>query len=214
MRKWIPVLIVLIAVAASAVMYPHLPERMPTHWSRTGEVNGWSSRFWGAWMMPLVLAGTWLLMRALPHIDPRRDNYANFRGAYETIIIAVMLLLLGVHVMVLEAASGRAISFERVVPGAIGVLFIVVGAVMPRIQSNWFVGIRTPWTLSSDLSWKKTHRVGGYLFMAVGALTVLAALVVPALTFKILFAAALVMVTFVFWYSYSVWKTDPARSAA
>ncbi|HZK78926.1 MAG TPA: SdpI family protein, partial [Gemmatimonadaceae bacterium] len=168
--------------------------------------------FWGAWMMPLVLACTWLLMRALPHIDPRRDNYLKFMGAYETIIIAVMLLLLGVHVMVLASATGRAISLERVLPAGLGLLFIVVGAVLPRVHPNWFVGIRTPWTLSSDLSWERTHRVGGYLFMAVGTITVLTALVAPALTFKILFCAALVVVVFVFVYSYVVWKNDPARS--
>lgn len=213
MRKWIPVLIVLIAVVASAIVYPQLPERVPTHWSRTGEITGWSSRFWGAWMMPLVLAGTWLLMRILPHIDPRGDNYANFRGSYETIIIAVMLLLLGAHVLVLESATGRAISFERLVPAGVGLMFIVMGAVLPRLHPNWFVGIRTPWTLSSDLSWRETHRVGGYLFIAVGAITLLAAVVVPALTFKILLGTALMMVVFLFAYSYIVWKRDPARSA-
>ncbi|HXV17280.1 MAG TPA: DUF1648 domain-containing protein [Gemmatimonadaceae bacterium] len=214
MRKWVPVLIVLIAVVASAIMYPQLPERMPTHWSRSGEVTGWSSRFWGAWMMPLILAGTWLLMRVLPHIDPRRDNYANFRGAYETIIISVMLLMLAAHILILESAMGRAISFERLVPAGVGLMFIVVGIVLPRLHSNWFVGIRTPWTLSSDLSWKETHRVGGYLFIAVGAVTLLTAVAAPTLTFKVLFAATLIMVTFVFAYSYVVWKRDPARSAS
>lgn len=212
MRKWIPVLIVVVAVAASVLMYPQLPEKIPTHWNMSGEITGWSSRFWGAWMMPVILAATWLLMRALPHIDPRRANYASFMGAYETIIIAVMLLLLGVHVLVLEAATGRAISLERLLPAGIGLLFIVMGMVLPRLHSNWFVGIRTPWTLSSDLSWKQTHRVGGYLFMTVGVITVLTALAIPALTLRILFCSSLVMVVFVFVYSYVVWKNDPARS--
>lgn len=212
MRKWIPVLIVVVAMAASVIVYPQLPERIPTHWNMSGEITGWSSRFWGAWMMPLILAGTWVLMRAIPLIDPRRANYANFMGAYETIIIAVMVLLLGVHMLVLGAATGRAISLERILPAGIGLLFIVMGMVLPRLQSNWFVGIRTPWTLSSDLSWEQTHRVGGYLFMAVGAISVLTALAAPALTFKVLFCSALVTVVFLFVYSYLVWKNDPARS--
>ena len=213
MRKWIPIVIVLAAVAASVFMYPQLPERIPTHWNSSGEINGYSSRFWGAWMMPLILAGTWLLMRALPHIDPRRDNYAKFAGAYETIIIAVMLLVLGVHIVLLESAIGRVISLERVIPAGVGLLFIVIGSVLPRVHPNWFVGIRTPWTLSSNLSWERTHGVGGYLFMAVGAITVLTAVIAPTLTFKVLFSAALVMVIFLFAYSYSVWRDDPARSA-
>jgi len=213
MRKWIPVVIVLIAVAASAFMYPQLPERIPTHWNSAGEINGYSSRFWGAWMMPLILAATWLLMKALPHIDPHRDNYAKFAGAYEAIVIAVMLLLLGVHLLVLESAVGRAVSLDRVLPAGIGLLFIVIGAVLPRVHPNWFVGIRTPWTLSSNLSWERTHKVGGYLFIAVGAITVLTAMIAPTLTFRVLFGAALVMVIFLFAYSYSVWRDDPARSA-
>jgi len=214
MRKWIPVLVVVAGVAVSVFMYPQLPERIPTHWNTAGQVNGYSSRIWGAWLMPLILAGTWLVMKAVPHIDPRRDNYAKFTGAYETLIIAVMLLLLAVHVLVLTSATGRPVSLERVLPAGLGLLFIVVGAVLPKVHSNWFVGIRTPWTLSSDLSWEKTQKVGGYFFMAVGALTALTALVAPALTFKVLFCSTLVTVVFVFAYSYMVWKSDPARSAA
>jgi uncharacterized membrane protein len=212
-RKWIPVIIVLAAVAASIFVYPQLPERVPTHWSTSGEVDGWSSRFWGAWLMPLVLAGTWLLMRAIPHIDPRRENYAKFMNVYEIMVIAVMLLLLGAHLLILAMATGHNVSLTRVMPAGIGGLFIVMGVLLPRVQPNWFVGIRTPWTLSSDLAWERTHRTGGYLFIAAGVLIVLTALLAPALTFKVLLGTALTLVVFLFVYSYIVWKQDPARSA-
>ena len=214
MRKWIPVLIVIAAVVVSVVVYPQLPETIPTHWDMNGQVNGWSSRFWGAWIMPVILAATWLLMRAIPHIDPRRENYAKFRGAYETLVISVMAVLLGLHIVMLLAATGRNVSLERVLPAGIGALFVVIGTLLPRMEPNWFVGIRTPWTLSSDVSWVRTHRVGGYVFIAIGALTILTALFTPALTFKVLFATALTGVVFLFVYSYMAWKDDPSKSRA
>lgn len=212
MRKWIPAIIVVAAVLVSAVMYPQLPERFPTHWNGSGQVNGWSSRFWGAWMMPLLLAGTWVIMRAIPHIDPRKENYAKFKGAYETMIIAIMLVLLGIHITVLMAATGRDVSLARVVPTGIGALFFVLGTMLPKIQPNWFMGIRTPWTLSSDLAWKRTHHVGGYVFMAIGALTIATSLIASAIAFKALFGLAMLAVAFLFLYSYLVWKDDPAKS--
>jgi len=212
MRKWIPAIIVVAAVLVSAVMYSQLPERFPTHWNGSGQVNGWSSRFWGAWMMPLVLAGTWVIMRAIPHIDPRKENYAKFKGAYETMIIAIMLVLLGIHITVLMAATGRDVSLARVVPIGIGALFFVLGTMLPKIQPNWFMGIRTPWTLSSDLAWKRTHHVGGYVFMAIGALTIATSLIASAIAFKALFGLVMLAVAFLFLYSYLVWKNDPAKS--
>ena len=214
MRKWIPAVIVIAAVIVSAVLYPQLPERLPTHWNVSGEINGWSGRFWGAWMMPLILAGTWVVMRAIPHIDPRRENYAKFKGAYETMIIAIMLVLLGIHIVVLLAATGRDVSITHALPVGIGALFIVLGIVLPQLKPNWFLGIRTPWTLSSDLAWERTHRIGGYVFMSIGVLTIATSFLASAITFKVLFAAVMLSVAFLFLYSYLVWKDDPAKSAA
>jgi Predicted integral membrane protein len=214
MRKWVPAIIVVAAVVVSAVMYPQLPEKFPTHWNASGTVNGWSSRFLGAWMMPLILAGTWVIMRAIPQIDPRKENYAKFKGVYEAMIIAIMLVLFGIHITVLMAATGSDISLARVIPIGIGMLFFVMGTMLPRIEPNWFMGIRTPWTLSSNLSWERTHHVGGYVFMAIGALTIVASLLASAITFKVLFAAVMLGVAFLFFYSYRVWKEDPAKSAA
>ena len=178
MRKWIQLLIVVAAVIASAVVYPGLPASVPTHWDLSGRPNGWSSRFWGAWLMPIFIVGLWALMRVLPAIDPRRSNYAKFGGAFEGVIVSIMLFMLGMHVIVLRAALGYPVAIERVLPVGIGVLFIAIGNLLPRMRPNWFLGIRTPWTLSSDRVWEKTHRFGGHVFVAAGILMLLSALII------------------------------------
>jgi uncharacterized membrane protein len=171
MRKWIPYLLIIAAVVASIVVYPRMPERVPTHWNMAGEVDGWSSRFFAAWLSPVMMAVMLVILRALPHIDPRRANYAKFSGMYEALIMVTMAFMLGIHLMLLSLATGSQVPVARVIPAAVGVFFMIIGAMLPRAHPNWFVGIRTPWTLTSDASWQKTHRLGGALFIAsvVGA---------------------------------------------
>ncbi len=100
MRKWIPFFIVVAAIIASAITYPASPPTIATHWDLQGHPNGWSNRAWGVWMIPLFLIGMWALLRFLPVIDPRGRNYAKFGGAFEGIMISLMLFMLGLHLVV------------------------------------------------------------------------------------------------------------------
>ncbi len=214
MRKWIPLLIVAAALIASAVVYPDLPERMPTHWNFAGEVDGWSPRAWGALGLPVIIAFLWALMRWLPSIDPRGKNYEKFGGTFEGIMLSVMLFMLVLHAILLRAALGYPVAIERVVPAGIGILFIVIGNLLPRARSNWFVGIRTPWTLSSDRVWEKTHRVGGRLFVAGGVLLVLAAFLGAAWSERVLIAVVVVCSLGAVVYSYIEWRKEKGATSA
>jgi uncharacterized membrane protein len=206
MRKWIPYIIVAIAVAASLFQFSQLPERMPTHWGMNGEINGWSSRLWGASVIPLILLLLALMMRWLPTIDPRRANYPKFAGTFEAIFISIMLLLLFTHFAMLAAAAGYPIRMERWVPVGVGLLFIVLGNLLPRARPNWFVGIRTPWTLSSDRVWEKTHRLAGYVLVIAGIIVAILGLTgyrfAPILMGPVIGVAALSLVV----YSYVEWR--------
>jgi uncharacterized membrane protein len=208
MRKWTPYIIVAIAVAASLFQFSQLPERMPTHWGVNGEINGWSSRLWGASVIPLVLLLLALMMRWLPTIDPRRANYPKFAGTFEAIFISIMLLLLLTHIALLAAAAGYPIRFERWVPVGIGLLFIVLGNLLPRARPNWFVGVRTPWTLSSDRVWEKTHRLAGYVLVIAGIIVAILGLTgykfAPILMGPVIGVAALSLVI----YSYVEWRRE------
>jgi len=214
MRKWIPLLIVGVAFIASAVVYPRLPEAVPTHWSIDGQPNGWSSRLWGAWMIPLFLIGMLVLFRFLPVIDPRGKNYAKFGGTFEGIIVSLMLFMLGLHIIVLRAALGYDVGMRRVLPIGVGALFIVIGNLLPRARSNWCIGLRTPWTLSSDRVWEKTHRFGGRVFVAGGILMVLAAFVSAQWAHVVLFAVILTCSAGVMVYSYLEWRREQPPTGA
>jgi uncharacterized membrane protein len=212
MRKWIPLLIVVAAFASSAIVYPRLPDTIPTHWNMDGQPNDWSSRAFGALIAPMLLLFMWGLVYVLPAIDPRGANYAKFGGAFEAIIDSVMLFLLGMHIMLLRAGLGHPVQMERIVPFGIGGLLIVIGNLLPRARPNWFVGIRTPWTLSSDRVWEKTHRLGGRLFAAAGVLIAITAIFWAKWAEVVLITLVLFVTAAVLIYSYLEWKREQAAA--
>ena len=212
MRKWIPAVLVVVATVASLVAYPGMAERVPTHWNLSGETDGWSSRFAATWMIPLVMAFMVLIFKVLPHIDPRRANYEKFQGAYDAIVIVIMAFMLGMHLLLLATGSGYNLPVARIVPAAVGVMFILLGVMLPKAHPNWFVGIRTPWTLSSDVSWERTHRLGGTLFLLSGALSIIAAFAFPEKASIVLIVTGVGSTLLLFVYSYVVWKRDKRES--
>lgn len=211
MRKWLPLLLILADLAFAVAVYGRLPERVPSHWNFHGEVDAWSGRLSAVLVLPIVATLTWALLRGLPLIDPRRAHYAKFAGSYDTVVLAAVALLVAIHVVVLGAGLGWPISVGRVVPVALGLLFIVLGNVLPRARSNFWFGIRTPWTLSNERVWERTHRVGGYLMVAAGLVCVAAALLPSSVGIAVVpfavGAAALASVV----YSYFAWKQETSR---
>ena len=214
MRKWIPLLIIAAAFIASAIAYPRLPETIPTHWNMDGQPDDWSSRAFGALITPVILLFVWGFVRVLPAIDPRGANYAKFGGAFEAIFDSLMLFLLGMHIVLLRAGLGYPVQIQRIAPFGIGVLLIVIGNLLPRCRPNWFVGIRTPWTLSSDRVWEKTHRIGGRLFVAAGFLIAVAALFWVQWVHVVLITSILLATAAVLIYSYLEWKREQSPATA
>lgn len=214
MRKWYPWLLVGLAFGFSAALYSRLPARIPSHWDARGAVNGDMSRAWGVWLMPVVLLIMAIVLPRLPAIDPRRDNYEKFRPSYDLVINAVMTLVAILHVAMLGAGVGWPVPMERVTPLLVGALFVVIGNVMPRARPNWLFGIRTPWTLTNDRVWERTHRLGGLLFVIAGILLIVAALLMPAAFLPVIVicvaAAAIIPVV----YSYFAWRQESTRAQA
>jgi immunity protein, SdpI family len=169
-NRWIGVIVGLVALAAAIWAYPQLPPRVATHWNIRGEADGYSGRFVGAFVMPLVILAVAGIARVLPRIDPKGKNYPKFHDTYWLLINGVLIVLGVLHLAVLGNAIGAPVPIQRVIPIALGFLFIVVGNYLGRVQPNWFLGIRTPWTLSSDTVWRKTHRLGAWVFVIAGLL--------------------------------------------
>ncbi|MFA5029769.1 MAG: SdpI family protein [Patescibacteria group bacterium] len=172
--EWFPVLLLAIAVVLSCLFHPLLPERVASHWNFSGQVDGWSSKNFHTFFFPLLLIGMYILFLVLPYLDPKRERYQEFLPIYKIFRNLILLVLLVIYLAASLYNIGWPINIGVVVALAIGILMIVLGNYLGKIKNNWFLGIRTPWTLSSENVWNKTHRLGGWLFMLFGLIIIVA----------------------------------------
>ena len=195
----------------AGVLWPIAPDRLPVHWNLRGEVDGWGGKFEGLMLLPLTTLGIYLLLLLLPRVDPRAASYARFAGAYAALRLALTLFFAAIYAITLLASFDGPVDVGLLVSLLAGALFVAIGLVLPRVQPNFFAGIRTPWTLSSRLAWEKTHRVGRWVFIATGlavALTgILRAEWALIAMLVIMLGGTLALVV----YSYFVWRDDPDK---
>ncbi len=174
-NDWPVILLILGGMICGFLVYPHLPEQVPIHWNVQGEVDGYSTRFWGAFGIPIITAGIYMLMVLLPTIDPQRQNYAKFAGAYNVLKAVLVVFMISLYSLVILSSYGRQIPVDKAAIGSIGLLFIVMGNYMGQFRHNYFIGIKTPWTLGDKRVWQKTHRFGGKIWVLAGSLGLVAA---------------------------------------
>jgi len=181
-------------LAIVAALYSRLPDTIPMHWGLGGEIrhDHRANIWWLAGMSP-VIAG---LFMVLPKIDPRKRNYEKFRGFYDAFCLLMMIFLLGVVGIILsESFNPGRIRVEVVAVALCGLLFVFLGNMMPKIKSTFFIGIRTPWTLSNNEVWNKTHRLGGFLWFFGGLLIIALSFFLGGIAlFAALFAIIAIMV--------------------
>ncbi len=204
---WPSILLVIASLAAGALVYPHLPEQVPSHWNIYGEVDGYSSRLWGAYGIPLLSAGIYLLMLFMPLMDPRRDNYVKFKKTYQVLKLMIICFLTGLYVITVLAALGYNVSVDRLVPFGVSFMIVVIGNWMSKIRHNYFVGIKLPWTLSNEYVWQKTHRMAGPLWVAAGLAGMVGALIGGQAAAVLLFGGLIVAVVVPAVYSYLLYRT-------
>ena len=170
----ISLIVILAATIASAVVYPRLPEMAASHWNAAGQVDDTMPRFWAAFLMPMVSVGLLLLFLAIPAIDPLKANIAKFRSYYNAFIALIIVFMLLIHAITLAWNLGYdQFNIGTAIMPAIGIIFVFAGVMMMKAKRNFFIGIRTPWTLSNDYVWEETHKLGGKLFIAAGIITIL-----------------------------------------
>jgi uncharacterized membrane protein len=202
------------AAAFSAWSYARLPAEIATHFDFEGHPNGFSSRLFAALFVPALGVVVAFTFTVLPRIDPRAANYAKFGAAYWTIANAVLVVLASLHVASLGKALGWPVDIRRIATIGVGGVFVLFGLVMKRIQPNWFMGIRTPWTLSSDTVWRKTHQFGGMAFVIAGVCIAALSLVTSGGMLQLVIVAAMVAALSPVVYSYFAWRREQGASAS
>lgn len=210
--RWLGFWVAGLALVLSALAYSHLPARVPSHWNVHGKVDGYSSRLVGAFLLPAMILGFAVLAQILPKIDPKRRNYERFQSTYWLFMNGVLLFVLGLHAAMLAAGIGMHVNMNRLLPVGMGLLFVLLGNYMGRVRPNWFVGVRTPWTLSSDTVWRKTHRTAGQVFVAGGIVIALSTLLPSPASIIVLVAAIIVMPAIPIIQSYVLWKREQTNA--
>lgn len=201
------VALVIFSFLIALALYPIMPDPMPSHWNAAGEIDGYMSKFWGMFLMPLVSLGMLLLFIAIPRIDPLKANIAQFIESYNVMMVLLIAYMLYVYALTLFAAMGYQFNMTTMLIPAMGILFIVIGFLIGKAKRNFFVGIRTPWTLSSDTVWAKTHALGKWTFIGSGVACIVSA-------FMGEFGFWLMMISFMatalipIVYSYILWKRE------
>ena len=204
-REIIILLIILVSILASIYAYPRVPEQMASHWNAAGQINGYIPRLVGLALMPVISIGAFLLFLVIPRIDPLRRNIAKFRKYFDGFIVLMMLFLLYLHGLVIFANIGFTFNMMQVIAPALGAVFYYCGVLISHAKKNWSIGIRTPWTMSSERVWNETHKRGGKLFKAAGIIAFLG-IVLPDYAIIFVLAPVIASIVYTFVYSYVLYQ--------
>ncbi len=206
--------LVVAMLAVSVWAWPQVAAdaQVPIHWGPDGQPDGYGPKWFGLLGMPAITVGIIGLFALIPRIEPRRANLERSGTAYIATAVATVAFLAGLHLVAVLAVLGNEVDITTVAVVSAAVLFIVIGNFLGKTRSNWLFGIRTPWTLSSERAWAQTHRLGGWLFIAMGLAVLVATVVLgPMAALWVLLGGILGSIVVLVAYSYRVWRDDPAR---
>ena len=197
----IPLVISVLSFLVAAFASPHVPYMMASHWNMSGQVNGYMSKGFGLYFIPILSLALFVLFRFLPKIDPYKQNFAQFESYYNIFVVILTLFLFYLYLLTITWNLGYRFNFIQLTVPAFSILFYYAGVLTGNSKRNWFVGIRTPWTLSSEVVWQKTHILGGKLFKLT-ALSILFGIIFPTFAIHIILVSVFLTVAIVYLYSY------------
>jgi len=205
----ISLILILAATLAGLLLWDKLPDQMASHWNENDQVDGTMSKVWGVFLMPLVTVGMLALFLVIPSIDPLKANITKFRGAFNLFIALMIAFMIYVHGLTLAWSLGyQNFKMSMAMLPFVGLLFVFIGYMMKQAKRNFFIGIRTPWTLSSDRVWDETHRLGSTLFIASGALAILGSFVGGIAAFWLMLIPLIGSSIFLVVYSYVLYRRE------
>ena len=197
----------LLSFMVSLYFYPLMPEEIAIHWNVQGQADGYTSKFPGLFILPSLLVGIILLFIAIPKIDPLKENIEKFRRYYDGFVTLFSAFMVFIHLYVIFWNIGIRVSPNIILPLGFGLLFFYCGVLCENAKRNWFIGIRTPWTLSSEKVWERTHKLGGKLFKACGLISI-AGLLLPSHAAYFILIPVLSTVSFLIVFSYFEYQKE------
>ncbi|MGI8301902.1 SdpI family protein [Bacillus paranthracis] len=206
-KHLVAIILILITGLAWAYAWPNLPDTMAVHWGMEG-VNGYASKFNAMLLLLGIMIFTYVLLTITPKIDPKKKNYDKFSKGYMIINYSVVVLLFLVNMLVIGVGLGYDIPMNSTPLILVGLLFIVIGNYLPQCKPNYFVGIKTPWTLSNEEVWRKTHRFSGKVFVVLGIIMILSVFVPVTWKSFVMVVVIIGAVGLTMGYSYVAYKKE------
>lgn len=197
------------ATLAGLLLWGQLPDQMASHWNVHDQVDGYMPKIWGVFMLPLITLAMLVLFLVIPAVDPLKANIAKFRESFNLFIVLMVAFMVYIHGLTLAWSLGyTSFKMSGAMLPAIGLLFVFIGFMMRQAKRNFFIGIRTPWTLSSDTVWNETHRVGAVMFMISGALAFVGGFFGGTTAFWLMFIPIIASTIFLLIYSYVLYQRE------
>jgi uncharacterized membrane protein len=210
--RYAPLLLIAFAFAIAFYIYPKLPEALPSHWNAQGDVDATTSKVWILFLLPAAMSALWGIFLLIPRVDPLRANIAEFRPYYDGFVVLILFFMIFLHLQLILRSQGTKIDLMKLMPFGMGLVFYYGGILCTHAKRNWFIGVRTPWTLTSDRVWAKTNKLGGMLFKITGIITFFGVMY-PNAAFYLLLIPALITGVVVVVYSYIEFKKEVAEKS-
>lgn len=199
--------IILLSFIVGIYFYSQLPQKLASHWNIRGEVDSYLPKFWGLFLMPVISTGVLLLFILIPNIDPSKENFEKFRKYYDRFVVLIITFFLYLYLLTIFWNLGVKFNIVQFLVPALAILFYYCGILLENVKKNWFVGIRTPWTMMSEKVWDKTHKLGGKLFKIVGIFTLLGILF-PDYAIFFVFIPVIFLTAYTVIYSYFEYQKE------
>lgn len=199
--------LIALSFAIAFYSYPKLPDEITSHWNVAGEPDGTTSKFWGLFMLPFIMTATAGVFALIPRIDPLKENITQFKKYYDGLVLLILVFLIFVQLQIILWSLGKQVGPNQLLPVGLGLLFYYIGIVCIHSKRNWFIGVRTPWTLSSEAVWEKTNKLGGNLFKITGIIVFLGVWF-PSIAIYFIVVPTLVSGITVIVYSYLEFKKE------
>ena len=197
----------ILSFIGTLILYPTLPARIPIHFNYQWEVDGYGSKSMALLLGVLPLAMC-LLMDVLPKIDPKRRNNYMQDKVYDKLKYLLVFMMIFLNWFTLLLANGLDINPKIYTSLILGILLMALGNYLPKIKPNYFIGVKTPWTLANDVSWRKTHRISGYIFVLYGLLCLMSGVITGKYFGYALVGVMLLGIVVMFAYSYLVYRNE------